>query len=194
MLTIALVAGSSRPDSQSAKVAAYLAQRLAALQADVHTQIIDLAAKPLPLWPAEPATHWADHAAALRQADAVVMVTPEWNGMACPAVKNLFLFAGRDELAHKPGLLVGVSSGIGGAYPISELRASGYKNCRLCYIPEHLIVRQVEKVLNGSEAVDVEDARIRARSDYALQVLLEYAEALRPVRARIDLGEFPTGM
>lgn len=194
MSTIALVAGSSRPDSQSAKIARHLAQRLQTLHPPVQTEIIDLAQQPLPLWPGEPAEHWPRHADVLRKADALVLITPEWNGMACPAVKNLFLYAGRDELAHKPCLLVGVSSGIGGAYPISELRASGYKNCRLCHIPEHLIIRQVEKVMNAMEADGEEDLRIRQRSDYALQVLLHYAEALAPLRSRIDLQRFPTGM
>lgn len=194
MASIALLIGSSRPDSQSAKVARYMSERLCALQSSLRTELIDLAQQPLPLWPAAPAEHWPAHAEALRRADALVLVTPEWNGMACPAVKNFFLYAGRDELAHKPALLVGVSSGIGGAYPISELRASGYKNCRLCYIPEHLIIRQVERVMNGSETNGEEDLRIRERSDYALQVLLHYAEALAPLRSRIDLQRFPTGM
>jgi len=98
------------------------------------------------------------------------------------------------DLAHKPGLLVGVSSGIGGAYPISELRASSYKNCRLCYLPEHLIVRQVEAVLNTPQAASEEDQRIRARIDYALDILGKYAQALQPVRASIDLSQFATGM
>lgn len=194
MSTIALLAGSSRPDSQSAKVARYLARRLVALQPSLNTELIDLALQPLPLWPAVPAEHWPAHGAILRQADALVLITPEWNGMACPSVKNFFLYAGRDELAHKPCLLVGISSGIGGAYPISELRASGYKNCRLCHIPEHLIIRQVEKMMNEEDAADTEDARIRRRADYALQVLLQYSEALAPIRSRIEMGEFPTGM
>lgn len=194
MSTIALLAGSSRPDSQSGKVARYLSRRLVALQPSLQAELIDLALEPLPLWPAAPAEHWPDHSEILRRADALVLVSPEWNGMACPAVKNFFLYAGRDELAHKPCLLVGVSSGIGGAYPISELRASGYKNCRLCHIPEHLIIRQVEKVMNEGDAADAEDARIRRRSDYALQVLLQYTEALAPIRGRIEMGEFPTGM
>ncbi len=194
MSTIALLAGSSRPDSQSAKVARYLTRRLVDLQSSLQTELIDLALEPLPLWPGAPAEHWPGHAEILRRADALVLVTPEWNGMACPAVKNFFLYAGRDELAHKPCLLVGVSSGIGGAYPISELRASGYKNCRLCHIPEHLIIRQVEKVMNEGDAADAEDVRTRRRADYALQVLLQYSEALAPIRSRIELGEFPTGM
>lgn len=116
--------------------------------------------------------------------------------MACPAIKNFFIYASKAELAHKPGLLVGVSSGVGGAYPISELRASSYKNCRLCYVPEHLLVRHVESVLNEVTAAGIDDQRIRERADYALDILVRYAQALRPVREAIDFSNpaFGNGM
>ncbi|MVW75859.1 NADPH-dependent FMN reductase [Pseudomonas xionganensis] len=196
MLNIALVAGSSRSNSQSSKVARFLRQRL--IQQGLCTQeqssLIDLGLAPLPLWPAEDAGPWDLYSQQLQAADALIIVAPEWNGMACPAIKNFFIYAGKAELAHKPGLLVGVSSGIGGAYPISELRASSYKNCRLCYLPEHLIVRQVEAVLNTPQAASEEDQRIRNRIDYALDILGKYGQALQPVRASIDLSQFATGM
>ena len=198
MLNIALIAGSSRSGSQSAKVARFLRQRLIELGLTRHEQssLLDLGERGLPLWPADDKGPWAEYQQQLAAADALVVIAPEWNGMACPAVKNFFLYASKAELAHKPALLVGVSSGIGGAYPISELRASGYKNCRIAYLPEHLIVRQVEKVLNGPQAVDEADERIRARIDYALDVLVRYAHALQPVRAAIsfDNPAFANGM
>ncbi|CAD5109406.1 NADPH-dependent FMN reductase [Zestomonas carbonaria] len=198
MLNFAIVAGSSRANSQSSKIARYLRQRLIE---QGHTredlsQVIDLGQNPLPLWPAEHGGPWSQFAEVLQTADAVIVIAPEWHGMACPAIKNFFLYASKTELAHKPGLLVGVSSGVGGAYPISELRASGYKNCRLCYIPEHLIVRHAEKVLNEVEAASEDDARLRARIDYDLDILAKYAQALKPVRASIDMSNpaFANGM
>ncbi|WP_447591337.1 NADPH-dependent FMN reductase [Aquipseudomonas campi] len=198
MLNIALVAGSSRRNSQSAKVAAFLRQRLIELNLTSAEQssVLDLGERPLPLWPADDNGTWSDYQQQLQAADAVVIIAPEWHGMAGPAVKNFFLYASKAELAHKPGLLVGVSSGIGGAYPISELRASGYKNCRLCYLPEHLIVRHVEKVLNGAEAASEDDQRLRNRIDFALDIFGKYAVALKPVRASIDIDQaaFATGM
>ncbi len=194
MLKIAIISGSSRPDSQSAKVATYLQQQLQ--QHGQQACVLDLAATPLPLWPVGPAEHWPAMQAQLADADALVVIAPEWHGMACPAVKNFFLYASKAELAHKPALLVGVSSGVGGAYPISELRASGYKNSRLCYLPEHLIIRQVEQVLNAGAVLEEGDQRIRARIDYALDILCQYAEALKPVRANISFAnpDFANGM
>ena len=195
MLTIALVAGSSRPNSQSAKVARYLQQRLLDL-GHSSTTLIDLGSTPLPLWPAEDNGPWPSMQQALSSADAIVVIAPEWHGMACPAIKNFFIYASKAELAHKPALLVGVSSGVGGAYPISELRASSYKNCRLCYLPEHLIVRHVEQVMTGDTAANENDQRIRERADYALDVLVKYAHALKPVRTSIDMSNpaFGNGM
>lgn len=189
MLNFALVAGSSRNNSQSGKVARFLRQRLIqlALTDENNSCIIDLGLAPLPLWPAEDNGPWAMYSKQLAAADAVVIVAPEWNGMACPAIKNFFIYASKAELAHKPGLLTGVSSGIGGAYPISELRSSSSKNCRLCYLPEHLIIRNVEKVLNTPQPSHEDDPRLHARIDYALDILGQYAHALRPVRASIDM-------
>lgn len=198
MLNISLIAGSSRSGSQSAKVARFLRQRLIELGLTRHEQssLLDLGERGLPLWPGEDKGLWREYQQQLAVADALVVIAPEWNGMACPAVKNFFLYASKAELAHKPALLVGVSSGIGGAYPISELRASGYKNCRIAYLPEHLIVRQVEAVMNEGPAAGEDDLRIRARADYALDILGKYAEALKPVRAAIDLSNpaFTNGM
>lgn len=194
MLNVAIVAGSSRASSQSAKIAHFLLGRLVSLG---HSgQVIDLGAKPLPLWPAEHNGPWEEYADILRAADAVIIIAPEWHGMASPAVKNFFIYASKVELGHKPGLLVGVSSGVGGAYPISELRASGYKNCRLCYVPEHLIVRHAEKVLNGAEPAGEDDIRLRARIDYDLDILVKYGNALKPVRESIDMSNpaFANGM
>ena len=198
MLNIALVAGSGRSNSQSGKVARFLRQRLIQLgqTSEESSSLIDLGLAPLPLWPSEDAGPWSLYSQQLKDAVALVIVAPEWNGMACPAIKNFFIYASKAELAHKPGLLVGVSSGIGGAYPISELRASSYKNCRLCYLPEHLIVRQVEQRLNMPQAASEEDQRLRARIDYALDILAKYATALKPVRETIDMSNaaFANGM
>ncbi len=198
MLNIVLVAGSSRRDSQSAKVARFLQQRLIELDlaSTASASVIDLGEQPLPLWPSDEKGPWEAYQQQLLAADALVVIAPEWNGMAAPAIKNFFLYASKFELAHKPALLVGVSSGIGGAYPISELRASGYKNCRLGYLPEHLIGRHVEAVLNAGPAASEDDLRIRKRIDYALDILGKYGVALKPVRESIDLNiaAFANGM
>lgn len=198
MLNYVVVSGSGRPESESARVGKYLQQRLIDLQLsdDSRCSMINLGISPLPLWPEQNKALWQDYAARLQAADALIVVTPEWHGMSCPALKNFFVFAGPAELAHKPALLVGVSSGLGGSYPISELRSSSYKNNRLCYIPEHIIVRHVNAMLHSGPVIDENDERLRPRIDYALGVLSHYATAMRAVRDAVDMSipEFASGM
>lgn len=196
-MNVTLIAGSSQPSSQSAKVARYLAGRLISLEVCTTARVIDLGQTPLPLWPAPIADDvWSEQTEHLRRTDALVVISPEWHGMACPALKNLFVYAGYDELAHKPALLVGVSSGLGGSYPLSELRASSYKNSRICYLPEQLVIRQVDEVMNEPEPTSDNDLRIRRRSDWALRVLGEYAQSMSGLGSRIQLEhrDFNNGM
>ncbi len=40
----------------------------------------------------------------LETADGFVVVSPEWNGMAAPALKNMFVYV-RKTMAHKPATL-----------------------------------------------------------------------------------------
>jgi multimeric flavodoxin WrbA len=165
--------------------------------------LISLANNPLPLWDEGVwagsdtwSEKWSPIAAQLQQSDGLVVVSPEWSGMVPPGLKNFLLLCSPREVGHKPALIVSVSSGIGGSYPVSELRTSSYKNNRLVYIPEHVIVRNVEEMLHGDVAGNEQDESVRARLSYATSVLLQYAEALKSVRASavIDYKSFPYGM
>ncbi len=197
-MLISIVVGSSRHNSQSAKVAQYLST-LVRVKQSIHS-VKELLPK---LWDNEAFHSLKDQDIAqsevfseeLNKADAFIFVIPEWHGMVPPAMKNLFVAFGK-EFSHKPALLVSVSSGLGGAYPIAELRMSSYKNSRICYIPDHAIVRQVEQVLNTPESENENDTRIRDRLGYSVKVLEEYAKAFQSIRQSgvIDLAAYPTGM
>lgn len=201
-LRFALISGSTRIGSQSSKVAQFAATRLTARTPGTHVDVIDLATTPIESWheglwngqPASPA--WQATSTTLAAADALVIVAPEWNGMAPPALTNIFLMASNGELAHKPALLVAVSAAVGGAYVIAELRVFGAKNTQVLYIPEHLIIRDVRNVLNGAEPASEADTRVRTRLDYGLGLLGAYARALRGVRESglIDRKTFGFGM
>lgn len=113
----------------------------------------------------------------LKHSDGFIIIAPEYHGMVPAGLKNFFLCFGRNELAHKPGLIVGVSSADGGAYPVAELRMSSYKNSRICYISEQLIVRNVESVLiedpvDNNEAADCifsRPGRLGAQATWAIR-------------------------
>lgn len=199
---VAIVVGSHHAESQSLKVAQYLSSRLAVLALSQEVFLLDLAQAALPLWQAgivdehaQVRAVWAECSKQLAASDAVILVVPEWHGMAPAAVKNLLLYCDAHELAHKPCLIVGVSGGDSGAYPVAELRMSAGKNTRLCFTPDHLIVRHVDEVLNEEEAGSAAEQALRCRADYALRVLLAYGRALSEVRRAgvIDLKAFPYG-
>lgn len=121
----------------------------------------------------------------LVQSDGFVIISPERSGMVAPGLKNFFLLASdQHEFAHKAALLVWVSAGRWWAYPIAELRMSSYKNTKICYLPDHVIVRDIENVLNTH---DMEDSRIKHRLDRSLDMLLEYGQALTAMRDNTDL-------
>ena len=202
-MQIAIIVGSHRKDSQSAKVARFLASQLTSL-GDHSCWICDLGKDPLPLWDEDigsNAPQWSGLKALTKKidaADAFIMIAPEWHGMVPAALKNFFLVCGGASFAHKPALPVGVSVGPGGTYPINELRTSSYKNNRLCYLPEHLIVRNCMVVMNKEESEndEGEHSYISERSLYCMKQLIAYADALAQVRASgtADLTPYPNGM
>lgn len=191
----AVIAGSQRTGSESARVGRHIAARCLALTGQP-VYLLDLAQTVLPACESDaaPDGRWEQVSDALQACDALVVVTPEWGGMAPAALKNFFLLCQNNEIAHKPACLVGVSGGMGGAYPIAELRMSSYKNTHVCYIPEQIIVRGVEDVLRDSPQ-NAREQHLRARIDYALGVLVAYGAALRAVRrsGSIDLERYPYG-
>ncbi|WP_436623854.1 NADPH-dependent FMN reductase [Sorangium sp. So ce136] len=202
-MKIAVISGSHRNGSESGKVARHVQQQLSSSPDVSSTYALDLADNPLPLWdpevwqPSEKwSSVWSPISAELTASDAFVVVAPEWGGMVPAGLKNFFLLCSRGELAHKPALIVAVSSGMGGSYPIAELRMSSYKNTYLCYIPDHVIVRNVRGLLNDPAAQSPDDERIRERLRYGLGLLLQYGKALQLVRASgaIDLTRYPFGM
>ena len=204
-MKISIISGSHRQVSQSEKVARYIQGTLEARQLCDETWLFKLAGNPLPLWDEsiwDGDPDWGRRLAPisgqLASSDGFVVVAPEWHGQVPAGLKNFFLMWSKGELAHKPALIVTVSSADGGAYPVAELRMSSYKNNRICYLPEHVIVRNVERVLNADVSQNNPDADryFRERLNYALGILVQYARALGQVRASgaTDLSKFKNGM
>jgi NAD(P)H-dependent FMN reductase len=201
-MKIAIIAGSHRRDSESLRVAQYIQGVLGTIGVE-QTYLLSLSENPLPLWDEglwsgdeKWKTLWSPISKELKSSDGLIVIAPEWSGMVPAGLKNFFLLCSGELLAHKPGLIVGVSASLGGSYPVVELRTSSYKNTRLCYIPDHVIVRNVGQMLKGAQAVDEHDRLLRERIDYSARVLVEYAKALKIVRdsGLIDLKRFPYGM
>lgn len=205
-MKIGVICGSHRRESQSDKVARYAARRLEDAGLAQEVFVFSLAGNPLPFWDAG---LWSDDArggaldelrSQLHGCDGFIVVSPEWHGMVPSGLKNFFLLLpGAGELAHKPALIISVSAGAGGgAYPVAELRMSSYKNNRICYLPEHLIVRHAGKVFNEDRADNDTEmhAYLDARLSYCLEILREYALAFKTIRAsgKTGLDVYKNGM
>lgn len=154
-MKIAIIVGSHRPKSESLKVGNFVQKELETLNSESY--LLDLGENSLPLWDEsiwenDPKWDkiWSPISSKLKNCYGFVIISPEYGGMATPALKNFFLLCGNGELAHKPAVIIGVSASRGGSYPIAELRMSSYKNTQIVYLPDHIIVREVENFLNDN--------------------------------------------
>jgi len=204
-MNITIVSGSHRKVSQSIKIAKAIKSALKTFKECDEANIFDLANNPLPLWNEDlrkvgnPSNSLLESVSKkLAYSDAFIIISPEWHGMVPAGLKNFFLMWGKGELAHKPALIVTVSSGDGGSYPVAELRMSSYKNNRICFLPEHLIIRNVESVFNDNEIDNNSSSQeyFENRLDYCLKQLLTYGKAFQQIRKSdaVSIKKYGSGM
>jgi azobenzene reductase len=131
----------------------------------------------------------------LKESDSYIFVVPEYSGSPSPSYSNFMLFLGQ-ESNHKPVLIVTVSDTRGGAYPIIGVRAFGYKNTRINFIPEHIIVRNSKEVLNLEQIIiSTDDQYLRDRIAFALDILEIYSQNFINIRKSIAPNpKFGNGM
>jgi NAD(P)H-dependent FMN reductase len=203
-MNLLIISTSQRKSSQSNKVARYLAETITDFDSVDH---IDLHQQNLPMWDGEDATKfdlpsdWKIISKQLMKADAIILITPEWGGTASPLLKNFLMMCEITETGHKPALLISVVNGISGAYPIAELRMNAFSNNKLVAIPDHLIIRNVEDILNSVEiaintsetenTLTERDVRIRHRIGYSLHTLIYYAETFKKLRVSLSENIYP---
>lgn len=185
-----------RAQSQSLKVANWLSAQ--AIRDDCESTVLDLHEFKLPLFDdgETPAENLPALLSMLAKADAYIFVSPEWNGMMSHGLINMLHYA-KNELAYKPVMLVGVSAGRGGTYPIDQMRLMGHKNRHYILSPENLIVSGVESAFNDSDMSDqAPDYVLKSRAKYSISVLVELAKHLQNVRESgiIDLQKFSNGV
>jgi NAD(P)H-dependent FMN reductase len=199
----AVISGSHREQSQSAKIANFIAKRVREQLAGTQTYVFELTNNPLPMWDESVwddtdkwQKTWGPVAKEFQSADGFIWVVPEWNGMLPSGVVNLLHLCSAKEVGHKPALITTVSGSRNGAYPVAQMRMNTAKNNRMVYIPEQLIVREAKNMFNGDQPASEDDRYLRERLDYALNLLQHYSQALAQVREAgiIDHKAFPNGM
>lgn len=185
-MNILIIASSNRVCSESSRISKLIDKSWRS-QNDDSVEILDFSVHDIPFWDESIwgnqwhfQAKWEAISQKLRSADAFVFVVPEWSGMVPPQLKNFFLLAGTD-LAHKPALIVSISSGMGGGYPVAELRMSSFKNTHILWIPDHVIIRKCQNFSISSDDYQFESERLR----YCLSVLRLYAQRLQGIHENL---------
>ncbi|WP_394199799.1 NAD(P)H-dependent oxidoreductase [Shewanella waksmanii] len=193
-MNLLIISSSHRAHSQSDKVGRYLAETEKHF---THINYVELCQLDIPLWDGDSVSKqnnggdWPKLDKQVREADALVLITPEWGGMATPILKNFLLMCDNQSTAHKPVLLIAVSSGISGAYPIAELRMNALKNNKMIALPDHLIIRDVTQMLQATNTANTRDIKLRERIRYSQHMLHQYAQALAVVRHNHQHTPYP---
>ena len=199
-MKISLISTSHREKSQSARISRILENFILEIDHKINCYNLDMYESKIPLWTSDRKVNlnfwekdFKNISYELGTSDGFIMIVPEYGGMATPNSKNMFLLFNNGELFHKPGLIVSISSGNGGSYPISELRSSSYKNSHIMWIPENIIIRNVEQFCPGNHGVLIPDW-IDKRIKYSCNLLIKYAECLKPIQQIINRKDFSNGM
>lgn len=195
-LNYLILSGSARAASESARVAVLFKELLH----EKHVRIIDISDCDIPMILGDPLEAPSPDVLLIKQAaehaDGLIFIVPEWGGMVPPLMKSALLLLTEGEAAHKPVLIVAISAGLGGTYPIIELRSFSAKNSHLLYIPSHIIIRNVTDFLQESSGSfpDISHSQLRIKS--SLTELKTYANALKPVRQTLQelRDKYPYGM
>ncbi|HZG78852.1 MAG TPA: NADPH-dependent FMN reductase [Paenibacillus sp.] len=180
-MNIVLLAGSNRKDASSTKLLRYMRERLKAR--GVEAAWIDVYESPLPMFsPDDEETHPNARRliAAVRDADALVLGTPEYHGSVSGALKNALDYLGAGEVGGKPVLSVSSSGGAVGVSSLTHLqnivRGLHGINC-----PEWVSIGGRQWF--GADGAPADDG-MRARVERALDQLVALTAALRGVAAR----------
>jgi NAD(P)H-dependent FMN reductase len=184
-LKVLVVPGSNRSASLNVKLAGHIAQQLILMDVDVTR--ISLADYPLPIYDGdyerengipEPAHKLI---AQFKAHDAVVIVSPEYNGSIPPVLKNAIDWMSRDGVAPFRGRVFAVaaaSSGVlGGARVLLALRQCLEVSLGALIIPEQFSLPAANRAFDGNGALTDEQ---RAKFLNAMLTgLIERATLLR---------------
>jgi NAD(P)H-dependent FMN reductase len=186
MFNIPIILASARRERKSPRVATFIVNRLQATGA-VQPQLIDLAELNLPIMeerlrmrndPPPGLTGFAD---AVRNADALVVVTPEYNNGYPGVLKNALDYL-LPEYKRKPVGIVTVSSGdFGGVNALAQLRHI-FLHMGAIPVPARLPIQRVQDTFgeDGSPT----DPAYQKRADSFIAELLWLTEAIADRKKR----------
>ncbi len=193
MFYIPIIAGSTRRDRQSIKVARFVLARLRQRQG-VETELLDLLEYNFPIMEErlhrrnDPPPRLQEYAAKIARADSLIIVTPEYNNGYPGVLKNAIDYL-LPEYERKPIGIVTVSAGgFGGITCLAQLRLVTL-GMGAFPIPESLAVSRVQDSFkeDGTPAEPVYEKRAAA----FLDEMLWFTEAIADRKSK-EMGSSPT--
>ncbi|MCE2593725.1 NAD(P)H-dependent oxidoreductase [Motilimonas cestriensis] len=184
-MNIVIISGSQRKNSSAYGVAKAVAAR-AELSGEVaNCHVLSLSKLSIPLWDEDlckELDHWMDDwfdtHQLLASADAVVVVSPEWEEVT---LKNFFALCERSELSTLPGVVVRIASTCRGAFSAQELRLSNFVFNRLCIVLDHIVVATTDEVVKCKQQDYHLDGLSAERVDYGFKLMGCLAKGNSPI-------------
>jgi NAD(P)H-dependent FMN reductase len=183
-LFVPVILGTVRMGRMSLHAARLVTEELAK-RSGVDTELIDIAQLPLPTDDAGEAIKDPDFSAKMNKADALVLVSPEYNHGYSGLLKHV-LDSCLKEYIHKAVGVVGVSAGPFGGSRVIENLLPVLRELGLVPIFWDVNFSHVHKVFAGDGTL-LDDSYIR-RIDKFLTELIWMAKTLRHGREQISLG------
>ena len=182
-LSIPVILGTTRKGRMSAHAARFVAEELRKRDGVV-TELIDIAQLPLPVGDAGEGIKDPGFSGKMNGADALVIVTPEYNH-SFPGLLKHVLDSCLKEYIHKAAGIVGVSAGPFGGTRVIENFLPVLRELGLVTIFWDVNFGSVNKVFDESGHL-LDQAFVR-RTDKFLKELIWMAETLRYGRENIPL-------
>ncbi len=179
MVKVVGIAGSLRPNSSSYQALAVAIQRVQALGAE--TQILDLRQMKLPFCNGDDYPGYPDVIKlreAVKEADGLILATPEYHGSVSGVLKNALDLMSFDELSGKVTGLISVLGGQANSNALNDLRVI-MRWVHGWVIPEQIAIGQSWKAF-GKDG-KLLDEKLSQRFDQFAESLVENTRKLRGV-------------
>lgn len=181
-LFIPVILGTVRKGQMSEHAARVMHEEVAK-RAGIETEFIDIRKLPLPVDDAGEAIKDPGYAASMTRADALVIVTPEYNH-SCPGLLKHVLDSCLKEYIHKAVGIVGVSAGPWGGTRVVESMLPVMRELGLVTIFWNVNFTSAHKTFEGGT---LRDQSYLPRIDKFLKELIWMAKTLRHGREQVTL-------
>ncbi|WP_158587023.1 NADPH-dependent FMN reductase [Motilimonas pumila] len=184
-MNLVIISGSQRKNSAANAVSAAVEALTHESQEIIQTEVLTLTDLKIPMWDDALSGEmdlwlgeWQSAQQVLEQADAVVIVSPEWEETS---LKNFYALCERAGLEGKPSLVVRISSTCRGAYEAKDLSMTNFSYNTAFYVVDHLVVANTDEVTKLRGQSFVMPFACEERLLYGLKLLNSFVSVNSPV-------------